>query len=148
MNGISVSIFCSNIASVLRDWFLSFLLLVCACPVRGIREGWFPEIAAPNVPSETIYGSCEDIKNNTTESEEIIHTYPWGDPAYWRGPLVNQSDEIKGPHSEPVRPKHHFSGLGSQVVAIAAFVFVFLGIQGYRAHRRNRKKWEYTEIQT
>ena len=120
--------------------------------VRGVREGWFPKIAAPDVPSETIYGSCEDIKQNTTDSKEIIHSYPFGDPVYWRGPLVNQSDIIKNPHPEtetgPVRPAHHLSSFGSQFAMVIVACLLVLGIRAYSRHRASRKKSEYTEIQT
>ena len=120
--------------------------------MRGVREGWFPEIAAPDVPSETIYGTCADIRENTTDAMEVVHTYPWGDPAYWRGPLVNQSDIIKAPKdgsgSKHVRPEHHyFSSTGSQIAMVAVFFLLFIGIKTFSG-RRNSKKWEYTEIQT
>lgn len=121
------------------------------CPgraVRGVQEGWFPKIAAPDVPSETIYGTCEEIKANTTDSKEIIHSYPFGDPAYWRGPLVNQSDTIKNPHPEKtrVRPQHHLSSSGSQLAMVVAACLLFVSLRTYHRRRSTLKKWEYTEI--
>jgi hypothetical protein len=115
--------------------------------VRAVREGWFPEIAAPDVPSETLYGTCEEIKRNTSNATEIIHSYPWGDPAYWRGPLVNQSDTIKAPHETPqhIRPEHYndFSGVVSQLMFIAGAFLLFFGIREYNAHRTRKG---YTEF--
>lgn len=119
--------------------------------VRGVQEGWFPKIAPPNVASETLYGTCDDILHITTESVDIIHSYPWGDPLYWRGPLlVNQSDTITPPHNESsstIKPQHHFSGLGSQIAVIGMAVLLLIGYRSFQKHREHRRKWQYTEIQ-
>ena len=119
--------------------------------MRGVKEGWWPEIAPPTVPSRDIYGTCDDILQRTNETKEIIHTYPWIDRAYWRGPLVNQSDIIKSPHddSNHIKPQHHFlSGFANQALLLVAAVLVVLGVRAFRARSEHSRKWQYTEIQT
>jgi glucan 1,3-beta-glucosidase len=42
--------------------------------LRGVREGWFPKIKSPNVYSESVYGTCEEILDRTVDDRSIIHT--------------------------------------------------------------------------
>ena len=135
---------------------MSNLLFTCLTgplfKVRAIKEGWFPEIAPPNVASETLYGSCLQIYDRTTESNDIVHTYPWGDPAYWRGRLVNETNIIEpvgnATHKRKftLQPNHHWTGYGAQIILVACVALLIIGWRQYST--RNRKKWEYTEIST
>ena len=117
--------------------------------MRGIKEGWFPKIAPPELPSEDLYGTCDEIINRTTESYDVVHFYPWGDPAYWRGSLVNETDTI-GP--EPLdmsnhhrfRIRRHLTDFGTQV---GLFIFAALLIIGWRRHHQDcQRKAGYQEI--
>eukprot|EP00934_Nitzschia_sp_Nitz4_P007610 Nitzschia sp. Nitz4//scaffold87_size112219//98155//100063//NITZ4_004089-RA/size112219-snap-gene-0.96-mRNA-1//-1//CDS//3329559414//7600//frame0 len=57
--------------------------------LRGIREGWIPNIPLPTVASEDLYGSCYDIYDRTNdEYEAVVNEYP--DPhtldwSQWQG---------------------------------------------------------------
>ncbi|CAB9504723.1 Sporulation-specific glucan 1,3-beta-glucosidase [Seminavis robusta] len=118
--------------------------------LKGVEQGWFPEIAPPNVPSERLYGTCMEIRERTNETQDIVHAYPWGDPAYWRGPLVNESDSLRGDDDlqqyQPIN-HHYLSGIKNQVAMIALAILVFIGVRRYQV-RKNSKKWQYAEIQS
>jgi hypothetical protein len=121
--------------------------------VRAFKEGWFPEIAPSEVASETIYGSCAEIRDRVTETSDIVHAYPWGDPAYWRGPLVNETDTIgpeeenSGHHHFPFlfKPSRHLSAYGTQILVVVLGLLVLLGWRRCYSPRSS-KKWHYTEV--
>jgi hypothetical protein len=117
--------------------------------VKAVEQGWFPEIAPPHVPSESLYGTCLDIYQRTNETNVIVHSYPWGDPAYWRGPLVNESDTLttRSPNEEMKIDHHYLSGLKSQIGMIALGILFFIGVRRFQTCKHS-KKWHYTEIQT
>lgn len=117
--------------------------------LRGVREGWFPEIAPPNVPSQTLYGTADEILARTNETKKIIHMYPWGDTKYWRGRLANQSDTImENPNA--YRPtRHPLSSIGSQIVMMGVAVLLIVSVRHLKkAYQGHRRKAQYTEIQT
>ena len=136
--------------------FLNFSPAISFITVRAVEEGWFPPIAPPDVPSETVYGSCMDIYNRTWEGKEVVHTYPWGDRAYWRGRLENETDEIGKEEEEYDNHRHkrsnvphnnHFKNWGTQILIVAVLALGLLGWRRYSKYRSS-KKHEYTEIQT
>jgi hypothetical protein len=51
--------------------------------LRGVKEGWVPTIAPPNVTSQSLYGTCDQIHDRTNETMDIVHAFPWGDEPYW-----------------------------------------------------------------
>lgn len=125
--------------------------------MRGIKEGWFPEIAPPNVPSDNLYGSCDDIQASVTAGMEVVHTYPWIDPVYWRGWMVNETDtigpELPGnndqiqehpPHKTSLFPGHHLTGYGGQFIMIAILGLLILAVKKCRAAKS--RKADYVEI--
>lgn len=44
--------------------------------LRGIKEGWIPEIPPPNVSSVDWYGICQDIIFRTDDDMSIVEEYP------------------------------------------------------------------------
>ena len=56
--------------------------------LRGLEEGWFPNLADANTHSVDLYGSCDSVVKtaSTLNASEVVHVYPWGDQAsyqYW-----------------------------------------------------------------
>lgn len=105
-----------------------------------------------------------EIYNRTWEGKEIVHTYPWGDRAYWRGPLENETDNINKPGTHEISNKnshhnnksnsgvhvnggHHFGNWATQLVIVAILVLAMLVWRRYSKQRQS-KKWQYTEIDT
>ena len=62
--------------------------------LRGLQEGWVPTIAPPDVSSESIYGTCEDIQARTNETMDVVHAFPWVDEPYWRVDMNTSSSEV------------------------------------------------------
>jgi len=137
---------------------LNFFLLLL---VRGVKEGWFPEIVSPSRPSQDVYGTCMDILHDTIETKAIIHPYPWIDPVYWRGSLVNESDIIvpSEPTTSTTTPNNHRSpafdhgsgnnrhfwiGLGGQLLIPTFVILSFFGWRRYRHYCHT--KAHYVEI--
>jgi hypothetical protein len=131
--------------------------------VSGVEEGWFPTIAAPNVPSKSLYGSCESILDRTKETEEIIHPYPWIDREYWRGAMINETDLIvpKNHTTPSIENKNdggfhvfahdeHFSEHGHLFLMIGIVTFLLWSCHKcLMPTKNNRSKYHgYTEIQT
>lgn len=40
--------------------------------LRGIQEGWMPQLPDPTVASEDLYGSCYEIYNRTNDDYNLI----------------------------------------------------------------------------
>lgn len=113
--------------------------------MRGLDEGWFPEIAPPHVPSEQIYGTCDEIYTHTTNTTEIVHEYP-GDNVYWRGPFANESIVIVPKDHHHHGGRWHF-GNSIQGVWMLWVCLLLVGFFGWRRYStRCHKKWQYTEI--
>ena len=123
--------------------------------MRGVEEEWFPSIAPPEVSSESLYGSCTEIQDRTTESaEDVIHTYPWIDRAYWGGPLLVNQTDIIGPepptqdNSADAERHGLFSKIsphhGREILAILAIAVFYLLYR--QCHPVPTNRLEYTEI--
>lgn len=61
--------------------------------LRGIKEGWFPTLAPPHIPSESLYGTCNDIIFRTNDSMNIVTEIP--DPTkVWTQSSVVVDDDV------------------------------------------------------
>ena len=88
--------------------------------LRGVREGWIPEMADLHQPSQDLYGTCYDILFKTADDRDtVVHTFP--DPAdlpedRWRG--VPITDDVVLSHGLTLlqpdgihhRQRYHDSG--------------------------------------
>ena len=53
--------------------------------LRGIEEGWMPQLPDPTVASEDLYGSCYQIYNRTNDDYNlIVEEYPDPRTLDWR----------------------------------------------------------------
>jgi glucan 1,3-beta-glucosidase len=53
--------------------------------LRGIKEGWIPKLPNPDVSSESLYGTCYDILNRTTDDYNlVVDEYPDPRTLDWR----------------------------------------------------------------
>ena len=123
--------------------------------LRGIQDGWFPKLAPPNVASERLYGSCEDIAQNfnTTTSaydNSIIHEYPWGDYDYWNPDHLiidlNYTEDCE-PYGVPLTTsidnlnRHHSSS--SSPRGLEFFLWLALGLGMLRVGKwMSRRQWQ------
>jgi len=58
--------------------------------MRGTREGWIPKLPSNDTDSASIFGSCEDIVAETSDSMNIVKEFP--DPKQsetWPGPNID-----------------------------------------------------------
>jgi glucan 1,3-beta-glucosidase len=82
--------------------------------LRGVREGWIPQIPAPNVTSQSLHGTCYDILFRTDDSMDIVEEFP--DPATlpannWQG--VDIDDDVVVSHGDVLL--HTGPGGGRQI---------------------------------
>ncbi len=69
--------------------------------LRGVREGWVPTIAPPNVSSQSLYGTCDEIHARTNETMDVVHAFPWGDEPYWGVNVPSSDSQQSKPSKEP-----------------------------------------------
>ena len=53
--------------------------------LRGIRDGWVPELPAPTTPSQDVFGNCHDILAQTKDDMSVMEEYPYYDEANANG---------------------------------------------------------------
>lgn len=108
---------------------------------RGLREGWIPPIADPSVASQDIYGTCNEIRNQTNDTMSIVHEFPWGDRSYW----VQDDDDDTGnlPNGTGWDNRNHHFG-GTQLLVLVACFALALVIRFIR--KRRQRKGQYTMI--
>ena len=112
--------------------------------LRGLKDGWVPTIAPPDVSSESIYGTCEEIQARTNETMDVVHAFPWGDEPYWRVDMNTSS-------SEPTNQANENSTTRSMSRLNWLFILLFLGVAiAWRLirHLCNRKRREYSIVGT
>ena len=118
--------------------------------LRGFREGWIPKMPAPDVSSESVFGSCYDIIFRTDDSMKIIEEFPppADDSENWQGVrldddvVVSHGDSLlKGGGNGAYHPSHRHRG--SHIFLFLVFVAGLFGV--WRAFQR---KWrqEYTSL--
>lgn len=115
--------------------------------LRGVKEGWIPRIPAPNVTSESLYGTCHEIMFKTEDNMDAIDEFP--DPAdlpenSWKGPDID--DDVVVTHGDsllhPIEPEHHRE----------AFNWFFLGttlafaLVAWRVVLKKRRKHQYSQL--
>jgi hypothetical protein len=107
--------------------------------LRGVKEGWIPHLPDPTVSSESVYGTCLDIYNRTSDEYNlIVDEYP--DPRtldwnQWQGWDV--TDDFVMEDALPVRSDHarQYANWG------APSLILLIGIvAAVRKHRRNSKE--------
>lgn len=126
--------------------------------LRGLREGWIPEIPAPSVDSQSVYGTCYDIIFRTNDTMSIVDEYP--DPSTlpannWQG--VDIDDDVVVTHGESlihnddgtyhhIEPIHHtYHALVNWILFVCvALLSFFLGRYVVRRSRKNG----YSQIET
>lgn len=79
--------------------------------LRGVTEGWIPQLPEPDVTSETVFGTCHKIAKATTDDMSIVHEFP--DPETsdtWPGPPIDDDYVVTPPDSksnDKTQPKTH-----------------------------------------
>jgi len=76
--------------------------------MRGLKEGWMPQIPARNIASTDLYGSCYDILFKTTDDESIIHEFPDPnslDANNWQGFPID--DDVVVSHGKSLKKDNH-----------------------------------------
>jgi glucan 1,3-beta-glucosidase len=123
--------------------------------LRGVREGWIPPIAAPNVTSQSLHGTCYDILFRANDSMSIVHEFPDPetlDPNNWQG--VDIDDDVVVSHGDSLlhdgNGKHHtqqqhHDGLFHLFVFVT---FVAFAIVSFRYCSKRRKMQQYSSIDT
>jgi glucan 1,3-beta-glucosidase len=102
--------------------------------LRGVKEGWVPTIAPPHVASASMYGSCQEIQDSTTESMDIVHPFPWGDEPYW------------GVQPEPTT--NHGKHILSRFDWLCILAIVAIAIAGRVIRKRCSKRRQYSSLET
>lgn len=81
--------------------------------LRGLKEGWIPSIPDKTISSESVYGSCLDIYNQTKDYEyyDIVTEYP--DPRtldwnQWQGWDANDDLVMSDPNIPPNLSRHYW----------------------------------------
>jgi hypothetical protein len=58
--------------------------------LRGVTEGWIPELPPPHVASEAMFGDCQEIVKDTTNDMSIVQEYPNPESSdTWAGPPID-----------------------------------------------------------
>jgi glucan 1,3-beta-glucosidase len=58
--------------------------------LRGVTEGWIPELPPPHVASEAMFGDCQEIVKDTTNDMSIVQEYPNPENSdTWAGPPID-----------------------------------------------------------
>jgi hypothetical protein len=79
--------------------------------LRGVTEGWIPQLPAPDVDSESVFGTCHEIAMATAGDMTIVQEYP--DPKTtdtWLGPPIDDDYVISPPDAKSgnrVKPQTH-----------------------------------------
>ena len=111
---------------------------------RGLREGWIPPIAPPNVATQDFYGTtCTMILDETSNSTKVVHPFPWGDPDYWEHDDVFTDDDVLTPHDNGW-DNRGVSGALHLLLLVLCAVGISIGWSMYRKHSRRR---EYARIE-
>jgi hypothetical protein len=126
--------------------------------LRGVREGWFPKMQSPNVYSESVYGTCEEILDRTVDDRSIIHPYPAeceNDTSYWdpeglsyQFDLEHQVSNATGTDDDVIisigHPDDASYASFMKLLAVVGISVAFFCWRSIRRSSRNRK--QYTEI--
>jgi glucan 1,3-beta-glucosidase len=121
--------------------------------MRGLREGWIPQIPAPTVTSESLHGTCYDIIFRTDDSMDIIDVFP--DPATlpknnWQG--VKLDDDVVVTHGDSLlhgggrtSTVHHNNGFFHWFLFCTFLAFAAVS---WRYYKRRNNKHQYSSIET
>jgi hypothetical protein len=131
---------------------LMFANMLCTCSscvrggafiewdfLRGVKEGWIPHLPDPTVSSESVYGTCLDIYNRTSDDYNlIVDEYP--DPRtldwnQWQGWDV--TDDFVMEDALPVRsgPARQYANWGAPVLIVLICI-----VAAVRKHKRSSKE--------
>jgi hypothetical protein len=113
--------------------------------LRGVKEGWIPHLPDPTVSSESVYGTCIDIYNRTSDDYIlIVDEYP--DPRtldwnQWQGWDAN--DDLVMEDALPARsgPAQQYADWGAPVLIVMICI-----VAAVRRYRRNRKEEGYATL--
>ena len=75
--------------------------------LRGVAEGWIPELPPPHESSESAFGDCQEIVKETANDMSIVHQYP-PDPETsntWPGPPIDDDYVLSVAAAEQPREK-------------------------------------------
>jgi len=117
--------------------------------LRGLREGWIPQLPAPDVNVADVYGSCFDILFRTDDdSETVVDQFPDNPPdidGWFSDDVVNTHGEgmrkVFGKWYEKKDLKLEYNGTW----AAAFFMFVILNLVYYRM-RCKSERYSYEKI--
>jgi glucan 1,3-beta-glucosidase len=117
--------------------------------LRAYEEGWFPPIVRdPEVPSQDVYGTCEDILLRTDDSMNAIEPYPpnpqTDDAIVFDDDLVQthgQSLLMHVPHQDEIRT----ASRSTLPVVIPCILLVVAALVAWGVVR-GRKKASYTDL--
>jgi glucan 1,3-beta-glucosidase len=79
--------------------------------LRGVTEGWIPQLPTPDVDSVSVFGTCHEIAMATVSDTTIVHEYP--DPQTsdtWLGPPIDDDYVIAPPDAKSgtrAKPQTH-----------------------------------------
>lgn len=105
--------------------------------LRGLSEGWIPVVPKPTVSSESVFGTCDEILDRTTNETDIVHPFPWGDEEYWL-------QYSKLPDVEPHHTIRHWLG-SVHLFLLAVLASVLVAFSALRRRSRNTKG-EYSAV--
>ncbi|KAG7364860.1 exo-1,3-beta-glucosidase [Nitzschia inconspicua] len=86
--------------------------------LRGVTEGWIPQLPEPHVNSETQFGTCHEIAEATSDDRSIVHEFP--DPQTsntWPGPPIDDDYVVSLPNaksSDKLKPKTRADSTSSE----------------------------------
>jgi glucan 1,3-beta-glucosidase len=132
--------------------------------LRALQDGWFPDIQAPTVDSESVYGTCWEIYNQTTTDTagDVIRTYPdeygvgdnYWDPDHlsyaFKTKHQNEDDRISVAISGGDDVRGGTAGeedIQHLALLFAAVCVILTLLGGWRQFRQRKRKWQYTSIQ-
>jgi len=121
--------------------------------LRGLQEGWMPPIPEPHVSSESVYGNCYEIYNQTDDSYSIVDEYP--DPRtldwrQWQGWTNNDDFVMSDPNIPVVDRQSELSRNGwyhqPWVVPLCVGMTVLWILNRWRRSCQMRERLGYTEL--
>lgn len=122
--------------------------------LRGVQEGWFPPILSPNLESESAYGSCLHILEQTNENWiDVVHPYPHGGEdsnAYWDPNGLSYTFDLEQNNTDAsisvaIQKQSKSDGRGVTALAVALGFTLFLLM--WRRARNSKRQWGYSPVE-
>lgn len=111
---------------------------------QGLDEGWMPTIVDPDTASAAVYGTCDELLENTVNDTSVIHPYPWIDEPYWlTDDAADHPSQDQEEWNAVAFPSKHFMVCFGLIILFGVGFFSALRRLG---HSRRTSKGQYASV--